>query len=448
MPSPATTALDRLPMTPLHWALVVTCAFGLLFDVVEAGLSNALSAVFSAPPHHVQPQELSLLLASVFIGGAVGAPVLGWLADRYGRRQALATSLLVLTVTSLVAATSTSIGWLTFFRVLSGIALGSYPPLMVAYLSDVLPPSSRGRAILLGGAIGFLGAPLVIFLIRWLTPLQPLGYDGWRWTLVIGAIGSLVVAILLRFMPESPRWLASQGRMAEADAAYERFRRSAGLTVAPDAPSTEAQASKEKPARRALWSELTRELKRLALMFGLLDFLMPWATIGFPLLSGAALVAKGFHVSDSLLYVGLTMFGPTLGVLIGSQLIDRMERRTALMLCGTSMAVAAIAFALTDQPWLLITTGALFNLIGAIYISTVTVYSAEVFPTRLRALVSSSTWAVNRVAAALVPLAMLPLMKSHGVLAMFSVIAAALLLSAALVGAFGPRGVTRKPVAA
>jgi MFS family permease len=100
------TRLYRLPVTPLHWAIVVLCALGLLFDVVEAALSNALAAVFSAPPSVVMPYQLSLVLASVFAGGAVGAPILGWLADRYGRRAALGTALLVLAVTSSIAAAS------------------------------------------------------------------------------------------------------------------------------------------------------------------------------------------------------------------------------------------------------------------------------------------------------------------------------------------------------
>jgi len=159
-PAPDVAArLDRLPVTPLHWAVLIVCAVGLLFDVVEAGLSNALSAVFSAPPQQVTSSQLSLLLASVFIGGAIGAPLLGLLADRSGRRLALGLALMVLTVTSLLAATSSDIGTLTFYRVLSGIALGSYPALMAAYLADVLPPNRRGRLILLGAAIGFLGAP-------------------------------------------------------------------------------------------------------------------------------------------------------------------------------------------------------------------------------------------------------------------------------------------------
>ena len=206
---PIAARLDALPVTPLHWAILVVCALGLFFDVVEAGLSNALSAVFSAPPHRVPARELSFLLASVFAGGAVGAPLLGWFADRHGRRLALGIALLVLTVTSLLAAASSDVFWLTVCRALSGFALGAYPPLIVAYLSDVSPPAQRGRMILICGAIGFLGAPAVVFLIRWLTPLAPLGIDGWRWALVIGAVGCAAVGLAFRWLPESPRWLAS-----------------------------------------------------------------------------------------------------------------------------------------------------------------------------------------------------------------------------------------------
>src|SRR5882757_5038071 len=194
--------LDRLPVAALHAAAVVLCALGLLFDVVEAALGNALSAVFSTAPYHVSSYQLSLLLGSVFAGGAIGAPILGWFADRHGRRLALSAALLVLAATSLIAATSRDVTWLTAFRVLSGLALGAYPPLMVAYLSDVLPPSRRGMLILITGAIGFLGAPAVIFLIRWLTPMEPFGVDAWRWALILGSIGAAVVGALFRMLPE------------------------------------------------------------------------------------------------------------------------------------------------------------------------------------------------------------------------------------------------------
>lgn len=441
--------LDALPVTRLHWAIMLTCALGLLFDVVEAGLSNALSAVFSAAPYQVMPGQLSLLLASVFIGGALGAPLLGMFADRHGRRVALGTSLMVLTATSLMAAASTDIGWLIFFRVLSGIALGAYPPLATAYLSDVLPPQQRGRLMLITAAIGFLGAPAIVFLMRWLTPLQPLGFEGWRWALAIGAIGSAAVAVAFRALPESPRWLIATGQDAAAHAVYRLFERSARRRVdsaePPDAAISRPEtAAPDRATGRS--SAPGGRLPRHAVLFGVLDFLGPWATIGFPLLSGAVLVQKGFRVSDSLLFVGISMFGPTVGVLAGSLIIDHVERRTALIVSAIAMAVLGLVFAASEAPPALIAAGVAFNLIGAVYVVVLNVYAAEVFPTEIRATVSAATWAANRVAAVFVPIALLPLLKGAGAIAMFAVIAAALLASVALIALAGPVGVARRPV--
>ena len=110
------------------------------------------------------------------------------------------------------------------------------------------------------------------------------------------------------------------------------------------------------------------------------------------------------------------------------------------------MALLGLAFAASVAPLPLMAAGVAFQLVGAIYIVALNVYAAETFPTRLRASISSTTWAINRVAAALVPLALLPLLKSAGALAMFSVVAAALLGSIVLVLVFGPRGLTREPL--
>jgi putative MFS transporter len=439
--APIEARLDALPVTPLHWAIVIVCALGLMFDVIEAALSNAFSAIFSAPPHQVAQLQLSLLLASVFAGGAIGAPLLGLMADRYGRRLALGAALLVLAVTSLLAAGSTDILWLTIFRTLSGLALGAYPVLMVAYLSDVLPPARRGRMILLCGAIGFLGAPAVVFLMRALTPLAPLGFEGWRWVLVIGAAGSAAVGVAFCWLPESPRWLATARQHAAAEAVYGRFARSAGM-AAPQAHVGERLAE----AHASFWAADGRHHRARAALLTALYFLSPWATVGFPLLSGAVLVEKGFRVADSLLYLGVAMFGPTLGVLAGAFVIDRLERRTALVLTAAAMALLGLAFAWSSEPVTLMVLGLAFTLIGSVYVAVITVYDAELFPTAMRASVSSTTWAANRIASALAPLALLPLLVGYGALAMFGVIAAALAASIVLVVVFGPPGLARRPV--
>lgn len=300
--------------------------------------------------------------------------------------------------------------------------------------------------ILLVGAIGFLGAPAVVFLVRWLTPLQPLGLEGWRCALIIAAAGAMVVGAAFCFLPESPRWLFAAARRNEAIEACNRFFRSAGRAAITVDERTEVRGAHTRERAR-FWFGAARPYRPRTLVLCGLYFLGPWASVGFPLMSGAVLVEKGFRVADSLLYLGVSLLGPSIGVLLGATFVDRIERRTTLALCAGTMAIVGLLFAASDAPALLMATGTAFNLIASIYIGALSIYGAELFPTALRATASSGAWAVNRIASALVPVALLPLLKSSGPVAMLAVIAVALCASVALILAFGQRGLSRAPIA-
>jgi len=437
--------LDRLPVTALHRWILVLSALGLWFDIAEIAFSNALSAVFSAPPHPVAALPLSLLLASVYAGGAIGAPLIGRLADRRGRRQALILALALLAIASIAGACSPDLAWLTGFRLISGMALGAFPPLITAYLSDLLPPPRRGGWLVITGAVAVLGAPAMILMMRWLTPLAPLGFEGWRWALLGGGVSAGIIALLFRLLPESPRWLAAVGREAEAAAICRRFERSAGgRTERQPAPMPVATAA----SAPALSPPLSRrEFRRRLALLGALYFLAPWASAGFPLLSGAVLVAKGFHTSDSLLYAGLGSFGPSLGAVASALFIDRIGRRTVLVAAGGGLALAGLAFATGTSPVVLVLSGVVFHLINWIQISVLGLYTAELFPTDRRAEASSIAFAVNRIASMLVPLALLPVLRSEGVATMFAIMTATLVAGMALAQTFGPRGLAGRPLA-
>jgi putative MFS transporter len=86
-----------------------------------------------------------------------------------------------------------------------------------AYLSELAPKGLRGRAFAVNQTIGFVCVPVVSFLAWLLVPTAPLGLEGWRWVVLIEALAALVVVFLRRGLPESPRWLAKHGRLAEAD---------------------------------------------------------------------------------------------------------------------------------------------------------------------------------------------------------------------------------------
>ena len=434
--------MDRLPVTRVHIAIVVLGTLGLFVDIGEVAISNALGVVFLAPPYRVAQSDLSLLLASVFAGGAIGAPVFGWIGDRYGRRTALQLALGLICVSSLGASASPDVQWLTIWRFASGLAIGGYPPLTSAYLSDVLPPARRGMLMMLCAAFGFLGAPTMIFLVRELGATPPLGIEAWRWALATGGVVSALGAALFGLVPESPRWLASVGRQREAEQAALGFERAAGI-VSP--PGAEAAPFVETPQNSFRMLATPRHRPRLVYLVTLY-MLGPWATIGFPLLSGVVLVAKGFPVRESLLFAAVTMFGPTVGNVVAASFIDRIERWVTLAGCATLMIVTGLLFAASNTFVSLVVAGVAFNLLAAVFSASLAVYGAELFPTALRASAVATGWGSGRVISALVPVALLPLLTGYGALAMFGVIGVALALVVALIVLAGPPGLSRKPL--
>lgn len=435
--------LDRLPVTRLHAAILAVCAIGLFADIAELVLSNAFSAILLAPPYNVARGDLSLLLASVFAGGAIGAPALGWLADRHGRRLALQVALAILAASSLAAASTRDISLLTGFRFISGLAIGAYPPLVTAYLTDVMPPKRRGMLMLLAASLACLGAPAVILLIRWLTPIAPMGIEGWQWALILGGLLSGAAAAMFSLLPESPRWLAALGHAAKADLACRRFEAAAGI------PSPQSSGPESVPIQKTGGLHmLVRDrvnLKRTALL-GALQMFGPWATIGFPVLSAAVMVQKGFHVRDSLLFAGLTMFGPAIGTCVFAAIIDRVERRLALAIGAGVMAAAGLAFAISTELTLLIVIGTVFTLTIAVYNAVLNIYGTELFSTDVRASATAGAWAVGRIVSACVPIALLPLLGIHGALSMFAIISVAMLASLALLLLAAPPGLASRPV--
>lgn len=425
--------LDRIPFTRLHAFAIVLCAMGFGFDLMEMMLGSVLAAVFSSPPNLATPSQLSVLLSSVFVGAAIGAPLSGWLADRHGRRLTLVCLLLVLCVTSLGAALSRDIMGVAAWRCLSGLALGGFPPLMITYLTDLLPAGRRGPFMMVTIGIATLGPAIGVFLVRALTSVQPLGLEAWRWGFIFGGIGSGLAGLLYLLLPESPRWLAVRRRMREADASCLRFERSRALL--PSAPPALPEAVHDTRARRRSWP-----------LAAALSFLSPWSTVAFPLLSGAILAQKGFALTDTLLYVGLSTFGPFFGNMLVATVIDRIGRRTAMIACSVGMLAAGALFVTADSPFLLIASSFGFTLLVSMQLSFLNLYLSELFPTETRGRAVAGAWAFNRVGATLSPLLLLPVLHGMGAATMFGVIASTLVAGMALL-LFSPSGAPRRAVA-
>ena len=431
--------MDRLPVTRLHALAMLICALGMMIDTLEMAFGGVLAAVFSAPPAPVSGGQLAFFLSSVFLGAVLGAPALGWWADRQGRRSTLAGLLLWIAAVSVGAALSQGMAALTLSRFLCGLALGGYPPIVIAYLTDLLPPGRRATLIFFSLAPSLLGAPAAIFLVRWLTPLMPLGLDGWRWGFFVGATGALISGVMFLALPESPRWLQSRGRLDRAETGCQSFERSPILGRAGVEPSqavaatpTESDQAMAFPGRRWPW---------VAALFSL----SPWATVAFPLLTGAVLTQRGYKLDAALLIFGLSSLGPLLGNLLLSGVMDRFDRRLGMGACALAMLACGAVFIHGSGTTSLIVAMGLFNLAISLYITLLTIYGAELFPTRSRASATAGAWALNRVGAALGPLLLVPILRGSGATMMFGVVAASLVATLLLLAA-APRGLERRAV--
>ena len=209
--------LNRLPIIRTHRYAVFIAGLGTFFDIYDIFLAGVLGAVLTKQ-FNLSAVLLPTVIGSSFLGMFLGAATLGTLADRVGRRKAFMINLALYSLFTLVGAFSVNAGMLIAARFIAGIGLGAELPLIDAYLADLVAPRFRGRSVACAYTLGFCGIPAAGFLARFLVPLQPLGMLGWRWLFVIGSLGAIIVWVLRRYLPESPRWLESVGRHEEADA--------------------------------------------------------------------------------------------------------------------------------------------------------------------------------------------------------------------------------------
>src|SRR3954463_8057834 len=262
---PRAERLGRLPLTREHGRLVVGSGLGWALDAMGVGLISFVMAAL-AVQWQLSPTELSWIGSIGFAGMALGATLGGLLADRFGRRQVFAVTLLIFGVATGAAALSWSVGALLVFRFLIGLGLGAELPVASTLISEFAPARVRGRVVVAleaFWAVGWVLAALIGYL------LVPRSDAGWRWALALGAVPALYAVAVRRGLPESVRFLEMRGRTDEAEAAVRRFEDAAGV------PPTTATAAASAPARDAggLWSAGNR--RRTAALWAV------WFSINF-----------------------------------------------------------------------------------------------------------------------------------------------------------------------
>ncbi|MCU1683712.1 MAG: transporter [Amycolatopsis sp.] len=425
--------LDRLPVTRLHKYVIAVVGVATFFDLYDLFLASTVSSVLSKE-FGVTSAELKPLLASAFLGAFVGAIGLGGLADRFGRRNAFLVTLGIYSVFTLVGAFSTDVWMLVVCRFAAGVGIGAELPLADAYLADLLPGKSRGRATAWAYTIGFCGVPAAGFLARGLVGHAPFGIDGWRVLFVVGALGAAVIWVLRTGLPESPRWLAAQGRHDEADAIVKRLEASAG--VASPERAAEPEVSEERVKFSALFQ---RPWRRRTVMLYVLQLMQAFGYYGFGSLVPIVLAAKGFTLTSSLTFSALTFLGYPIGSALSIPIIERMQRKWLIVASASGMALFGLAFGLSTSAVAITIFGFCYTAISNLFSNAYHTYQGELFPTSLRATAAGSGYSLSRLATAAMPYILIPILDSSGATWMFATVAVAMVILVINVSLLGPR---------
>ncbi|QUQ64719.1 MFS transporter [Kutzneria sp. CA-103260] len=422
--------MDGLPVTHTHLRVVLAVGLGLFFDMYEVFLAGTVGTALTST-FGLSGTGLALVLASAFLGMFVGAAFVARLADRFGRRRLFLFSLLWYSVFSLLGAFSPNAATIVVCRFLAGIGVGAEYPVSDTYLSDVLPSGSRGRLAAWAYTCSYLAVPALGFL--------SLG-TSWRWLLAIGAAGAIGVLILRRNLPESPRWLESVGRHAEAEAAYEQFAQAKPLRRQPSPSPFTAEEPEPQPTKTLTTAALTKPpYRRRMVMLGVFHLLQTFGYYGFGTLAVLVLAARGFTVQHSLLYTALSFLGYPIGSLLSIPLIHRLERKFLVIGTVIAMAVVGVVFASAAAPAVIVVAGFAFTAISNVFSNAYHIYQAEILPTELRASGTGWTYSVSRLATGAMPFVLLPLLSTSGPVTVFTVVAAAMVLVAVDIAVLGPR---------
>jgi MFS family permease len=212
--------LDRLSWSGFHTRIVLALGITWVLDGLEVTIAGSVSGALRASPTlQLSETQIGLSASAYLIGAVVGALFFGWLTDRLGRRRLFFATLGLYLVSTLSSACAWDFLSFAFLRALTGAGIGGEYAAMNSAIQEFIPARFRGRTDLVVNGSFWLGAAGGAGVALWLLAPGRLPVDlGWRLAFGIGAALGLIILVLRRWIPESPRWLMIRGRLAEADA--------------------------------------------------------------------------------------------------------------------------------------------------------------------------------------------------------------------------------------
>jgi MFS transporter, putative metabolite transport protein len=348
---------DEVRMTRPRRRALIAIGLGEFVDAYD--LIVISGALLVLKPHFgLSTGEVGWLGAAAFFGSAVGALFFGQLADRIGRRRVFVLNLVAFVGLALVSAVVTELWMLFVVRVLIGVAIGADIAASISFLAELSPRESRGGWTGAMPQITWsLGAMCSVLVAAGLYVL--VGTESWRLMFAVGALPALAVLFLRRALPDSPRWLLSQGRVEDAVAAFEQFgirvRDRSQLVNATSPPVAVVGMRARVRGWLVPYARLFAGSRRSSVVFAILMIgLIPLNGIGQSVLGPYVFNQFGLSKVGSLLAGSVIWIGALAGSYLAWRTIDRIGRITSIVavLVGFIVVYLLLATVASGTAWL------------------------------------------------------------------------------------------------
>jgi MFS transporter, putative metabolite:H+ symporter len=391
--------VERLPVSWWHVKTRIIIGVATFFDAFDAlAIASVLPAI--VPMWKLTPPQIGILISAGFLGQLLGALFFGWVAEKYGRMTGMIWSIATFAVMSLVCAFAWNYESLLVFRLIQGFGLGGEVPIAAVYISELAKTHVRGRFVMLYELIFPVGIVAASLVGLWVVPTL-----GWQYMFVIGAIPAVLVLVLRRLLPESPRWLANAGRLQEADAAVTHIERETEKAIGAPLPPPQPVVRVE--GKRATLSDLFGPLYlRRTLVVWLIWFTAYLVNYGLSIWMPTVYRTVFKLPLDVALRYGLitTAIG-LVGATIAALIIDHVGRKALFATCFAGGAAALIVLSQIAEPTpeqVLLYISIAYFFVNAINLG-VYLYTPELYPTRARALAVGTASAWLRLASMIGP---------------------------------------------
>ncbi|WP_093508288.1 MFS transporter [Streptomyces sp. Ag109_O5-10] len=342
--------LDRLPWSRWHWTIVIGLGTVWILDGLEVTVVGNIASRLSEPGSGlaISSSQVTGIAAALYVAGAcTGALFWGRLTDRYGRKKLFMITLAVYLAATALTSISFAPWWFFVFRFLTGFGIGGEYAAINSAIDELIPAYHRGRVdLIINGSfwVGAVGGSLLSIVAL---NTDFLAKDvGWRLTFALGVVLGLVILLVRRSVPESPRWLLIHGREREAEEIVSSIERKVEEETGKPLPAPESELVIHQRGS-VTFAEIARTVfhdyrRRAVLGFSLFigqAFLYNAITFGF-----GAILTKFFDVptGDTGYYFVVIAVGNFLGPLLLGKLFDTVGRR--VMISSTYLLSGLLLF--------------------------------------------------------------------------------------------------------